>query len=82
MKNFIRCINVDFESAVTEDFYGGSDLAAGIHRLTGQLQISSSRSKGSRTFEIPSGSISPWKPWMERTNTKRKVLAYRTQRKE
>lgn len=22
MKNFIKCINVDYESAVTEDFYG------------------------------------------------------------
>ena len=30
MKNFIRCINVDFESAVTEDFYGEHSLPFSI----------------------------------------------------
>lgn len=30
MKNFIKCINVDFESAVTEDFYGEQNYHAAL----------------------------------------------------
>ena len=29
MKNYIKCIDVDFESSVTEDFYGESILRQG-----------------------------------------------------
>jgi ketol-acid reductoisomerase len=48
MKNYIKCINVNFESSVVEDFYGEqSGLHGGIENAeTDALQTSSSQSRG------------------------------------
>lgn len=47
MKNYIKCINVDFESAVTEDFYG--DSARRPVYSEADFQTSNSPSRESRT---------------------------------
>ena len=47
MKNYIKCINVDFESAVTEDFYG--DSARRPFYSEAHFQTFNSPSRESRT---------------------------------
>ena len=33
MKNYIKCVNVDFESSMMEDFYGKSTASLGVGGL-------------------------------------------------
>ena len=47
MKSYVKCIDIDFESARTEDFYGESDLGS---RLQSSLALTCRH--GMQTFNL------------------------------